>query len=66
MVFLTSAITFAVGAVLAAVFFPSKARLAELRESVSTIPAVAHSPRHQRIDDELLDEVGARRLSRPG
>ena len=59
-VFMTSAITFAVGAVLAAVFFPSKARLAELRESVSTIPAVAHSPRHQRIDDELLDEVGAR------
>jgi EmrB/QacA subfamily drug resistance transporter len=54
-VFLTSALIFAVGGVLAAVFFPSKARLAAMRESAA---AVAPSP-VTRLEAEMLDEVGA-------
>ena len=56
---MTSALVFAVGAVLAAVLFPSKARLTEMRESVTTVPAAPHTPRHERDDADLLDEVGA-------
>jgi Major Facilitator Superfamily len=52
-VFLTSALIFAGGSVLAAVFFPSKARLTAMRESVAApSPAI-------RLETELLDEVGA-------
>jgi EmrB/QacA subfamily drug resistance transporter len=51
-VFMTSALIFAAGAVLAAVFFPSKARLDAMRESVRPTPSV-------RLQTELLDEVGA-------
>jgi EmrB/QacA subfamily drug resistance transporter len=54
-VFLTSALIFAGGAVLAAVFFPSKARLAAMRESVTT---AAPAP-VTRLETEMLDEVGA-------
>jgi EmrB/QacA subfamily drug resistance transporter len=39
--FLTSALIFAVGGILAAVLFPSKARLAEMRQSVSAAAPVA-------------------------
>jgi EmrB/QacA subfamily drug resistance transporter len=53
-VFMTSALVFAVGGVLAAVFFPSKARLAAMRESV-----VAPAAPVSRLETELLDEVGA-------
>jgi MFS family permease len=54
-VFLTSALIFAAGSVLAAVFFPSKARLAAMRESVT---ASAPTP-VTRLEAEMLDEVGA-------
>jgi len=40
-VFLVAALVFAVGAVMAATFFPSKARLAQMRESVATGAAPA-------------------------
>jgi hypothetical protein len=53
-VFLTSALIFAAGAVLAAVFFPSKARLAEMRESVGTVTAAPVT----RPASETLDKVG--------
>ena len=52
-VFLTSALIFAVGGVLAAAFFPSKARLTAMREAVAA-PGPA-----TRLETELLDEVGA-------
>jgi len=52
-VFMTSAIIFAVGGVLAAAFFPSKARLTAMREAVG-----APSPA-LRLETELLDEAGA-------
>jgi EmrB/QacA subfamily drug resistance transporter len=55
-VFLTSALTFAVGALLAAVFFPSKARLAQMREAVA---ADAAATQLDRAREELLDAVGA-------
>jgi len=52
-VFMTSAIIFAVGGVLAAAFFPSKARLTAMREAVGApSPAI-------RLETELLDEAGA-------
>jgi hypothetical protein len=54
-VFLTSALIFAAGGVLAAVFFPSKARLAAMRESAA---APAPTP-VTRLEAEMLDEVGA-------
>ncbi len=54
-VFMTSALIFAAGAVLAAVFFPSKTRLAEMRGEV--LPP-APTP-EVRLEAELLDEVGA-------
>ncbi len=53
--FLTSALIFAAGAVLAAALFPSKARLAEMRNSAEVVearPAI-------RLETEALDEVGA-------
>ena len=53
-VFLTSALIFAAGGVLAAVFFPSKARLAEMRASV-VVPDAAV----RRLEAEMLDEFGA-------
>ena len=56
-VFLTSALIFAAGGVLAAVFFPSKERLAAMRETV-TAPAPA-AAQLTRVEAELLDEVGA-------
>jgi MFS family permease len=52
-VFMTSALIFAVGAVLAAVFFPSKDRLTAMRESVT---APAPSP---RLETGKLDQVVA-------
>ena len=52
-VFMTSALIFAIGGVLAAAFFPSKARLTAMRESVGA-PAPA-----LRLETELLDEAGA-------
>src|SRR5579875_1924200 len=55
-VFMTSALIFAVGGVLAAVFFPSKARLAQMRASAA---ASAAATQVARADTELLDEVGA-------
>jgi len=54
-VFMTSALIFAIGGVLAAAFFPSKARLTAMRESVGApTPAPA-----LRLETELLDEAGA-------
>ncbi|MEO9138876.1 MAG: MFS transporter [Jatrophihabitans sp.] len=53
--FLTSALIFAAGGVLAAVFFPSKARLTAMRESV----AAPHATPVTRLETEMLDEVGA-------
>ena len=53
-VFETSALIFATGAVLAAVFFPSKARLAAMRQSV---PATAAAI--TRLETKMLDEIGA-------
>jgi MFS family permease len=43
--FLTSALIFAVGGILAAVLFPSKARLAAMRESVMVAPPVSDADR---------------------
>jgi hypothetical protein len=54
-VFLTSALVFAAGAVLAAVFFPSKTRLAAMRESLTTTAAAPTT----RLETEQLDKVGA-------
>jgi len=54
-VFLTSASIFAAGAVLAAVLFPSKARLAAMREAAGTTTVAPAT----RLETELLDEVGA-------
>ncbi|HEY3737845.1 MAG TPA: MFS transporter [Jatrophihabitans sp.] len=51
-VFLSCAVVFAAGGVLAAVFFPSKARLAAMRESVAASAVT-------RLETEMLDEVGA-------
>jgi EmrB/QacA subfamily drug resistance transporter len=53
--FLTSALVFGAGAVLAAVFFPSKARLVAMRESVAAAAAAPVT----RLETEMLDEVGA-------
>ena len=55
-VFMTSALIFAVGGVLAAVFFPSKTRIAEMREAITTPSAPVSE---LRLETELLDEVGA-------
>jgi hypothetical protein len=55
-VFMTSALIFAAGGILAAVFFPSKTRLAEMRGE-ATLPSVPAD--ELRLETELLDEVGA-------
>jgi EmrB/QacA subfamily drug resistance transporter len=55
-VFMTSALIFAVGGVLAAVFFPSKTRLAAMRGETA-LPSAPDS--ELRLETELLDEVGA-------
>jgi EmrB/QacA subfamily drug resistance transporter len=54
-VFLTSALVFAAGAVLAGVYFPSKSRLIAMRESVAADAAAQVT----RLETEMLDEVGA-------
>ena len=54
-VFTTSALIFLAGAVLAAVFFPSKARLEAMRESVTPSAPTQLT----RLEAEMLDEVGA-------
>ncbi|MBN9619298.1 MAG: MFS transporter, partial [Actinobacteria bacterium] len=51
-VFMTSALIFAGGGVLAAALFPSKARLAAMRSSTTASPVT-------RLETEMLDEVGA-------
>jgi EmrB/QacA subfamily drug resistance transporter len=54
-VFMTSSLIFAGGAVLAGILFPSKARLAAMRESVAH-PA---PPEVTRLETEMVDEFGA-------
>jgi EmrB/QacA subfamily drug resistance transporter len=49
-VFLTSALIFAAGAILAAALFPSKARLAAMRESVAS-PAATMSVQHEPVSE---------------